>query len=66
MYRWRGVGLPLVASLLLIGGAAKLWQANTGATVAGALFGCGLLLLGVAVRDWIDHHTHNPDEEDRR
>lgn len=49
MYRWRGAGLPLLSSLLLIGGAWKLWQTNTGTTVAGALFGCGLLLLGIAV-----------------
>ena len=65
MYRWRGAGLPLLSALLLIGGAVKLWQTNTGTTVAGALFGCGLLLLGIAVGDWLLHHTHDPKDHDR-
>lgn len=64
MNRWRSAGLPAVASLLLIAGAVKLWQAQTGPVAGGALFGCGLLLLGVAIRDWIEHHAHDP--EDRR
>ena len=64
MTRWRAAGVPLAAAALLIAGAVKLWQAQAGPAAGGALFGCGLLLLGVAIRDWIEHHTH--DEEDRR
>lgn len=65
MNRVRLLGLPLVSSLLLIAGAVKLMQAGGGTAAAGALFGCGLLLLGIGVRDWIEHHDHD-DHDDRR
>ena len=59
MTRWRILGLPVTASLLLFAGAVRLWQAGGGPAAGGALFGAGLLMLGIAVRDWIDHHNHD-------
>lgn len=62
--RWRTLGLPAAAAVLLIAGALKLWATAAGDVAAAALFGCGLLVLGVAARDWIDHHHQKCDDHD--
>ena len=52
----RSIGPPATAALLLLAGAARLWQTGSGPTAAGALLGAGLLTAGIAIHDWT-HHT---------
>jgi hypothetical protein len=60
--RWRAFGLPVIIGGLLTAGAVKLWSVNaTALAVGGALLGAGLVLLGIATRDWI-----TPPPQDRR
>lgn len=49
----RRLGVAAIAALLLIAGGVKLWSTQSGVVAGGALFGAGLVILGVAVRDWI-------------
>lgn len=56
----RRLGVAAIAAVLLIAGAVKLWSTQSGPVAAGALLGSGLVVLGIAVRDWI-----TKDEADR-
>ena len=49
----RRLGVAAVAAILLLVSAGKLWATASGVAAAGALFGAGLVVLGIAVRDWI-------------
>lgn len=49
----RRLGVAAIAAILLMSGGIKLWTTQSGIVAAGALFGAGLVILGVAVRDWI-------------
>lgn len=48
----RRLGVAAIAAVLLIAGGAKLWATESGTAAAAALFGAGLIVLGIAVRDW--------------
>lgn len=57
----RRLGVAAIAGVLLITGAVKLWSTQSGPVAAGALLGAGLIVLGIAVRDWI-----RPDDDEQR
>lgn len=58
----RKLGLPFLASLLLLTAAFKLWEAPTGDMFAACLLGAALVLLGISVDDWIHHDDRDNSE----
>lgn len=56
----RRLGVAAIAAVLLIAGAVKLWATQSGVVAAGALLGAGLIVLGIAVRDWTTPDRRDP------
>lgn len=56
---WSRLGLPFLASFLLLIAAAKLWKAPNGDFFAACLLGASLVLLGISANDW----AHRDKEE---
>lgn len=59
----RRLGVSTIAALLLITGGLKLWSSAAGVGAAGALFGAGLLVLGIGVREWIHREPKKDSDE---
>ena len=56
----RRLGVAAIAAILLLAGGAKLWATESGTAAAAALFGAGLIVLGIAVRDWTTPERRDP------